>query len=309
MSTHLRHWRTLLLSALALLALLGTIVPATGARAVGNVDWFGWGVNVDFQHSTWKVRYVTYLGSNLPTPHVVAEDVEDISAQCTEEGSSNLSYPTADSAYFDGNVYIQCALPSVRGALANLGYTPPSGDQPFCPCTLGGGPFWVDGQVRQLSGTGSMPFLDASDRGVRVNLLLDGTKVRTKLEVTRTQPPGGFISYASPEWTIDSAGNRTLMGWDGDGIVAVADHFGWLNYLTDTDPGWRSFFKADVSGNTIGYWNESPTMTMSGTSNINGDYRIGMNGGTLYIGYSPSTGRYLTGEIKNGGADPGCSGA
>jgi hypothetical protein len=305
MSTHLRRWRMLLLSALVLLALLGTITPATGARAVGKVDWFGWGVNVDFQHSTWRVRYVTYLGSNSPAPHVVAENVKDISGQCSSGGSSKLSYPTPDSAYFDGNVYIQCALPSVRGELTRLGYTPPSGDQAFCPCTLGGGPLWVDGQVSQLSGTGTMPFLDVSDRGVRVNLLLNGAVARTKLEVTRTQPPGGFISYTSPEWKLDPAGNRTLVGWDGDGIVAVADHFGWLDYLTD--PGWRPFFKADVYGSTIGSWSESPTT--SSTSNLTGNYQVGMNGGTLYIGYSPSTGRYFTGEIKNGGVEPGCSGA
>ncbi len=303
MSVHLRHRRPVLISALMVITLFFAIVPVTGAQSPGNVDWFGWGVKVNFRNKTWKVDYVTYLGSNSPLG-VVAEKHRDISAQCTPHGSKQLSYPSDDAAFFDGKVHLQCNLPSVRGELVNLGYTPPSGDQPFCICMLGGAPFWVDGQVKLTNSSGTMPFLDASDRGVRVNLLVNGAKARTKLEVTRAQPPGGFMTYTSPEWTIDPAGNRTLMGWDGPKIVAVANHFHWLDYLTD--PGWEPFFMANVRNNKIGYWNEAPTQ--SGTSTLSSNYKVGMNGGTLYIGYSPSTGKYFKGEISEGGVDPGCDG-
>ena len=115
----------------------------------------------------------------------------------------------------------------------------------------------------------------------------------------------GYLSYIRPRWIIDAAGDRTLAGWDGDGIVAVADHFGWLKYLLD--PGWRTFFRTQVSGNEIGYWNEP--ITESGTSPLSGAYEIGMGSGTLYIGYSPSTMTYFTGEIDDVDMDPGCSGA
>jgi hypothetical protein len=285
------------------ITLFFSIVPVTGAQSSGNYDWFGWGVRVDFQNKTWKVDYVTYLASNSPTPRVVAEKHKDISAQCTKRGSGTLSYPSDEVASFDGNVYLQCNLPSVRGEITNLGYTPPSGDQPFCICMLGGAPFWVDGQVKLINSSGTMPFLDASSRGVRVNLLVNGAKARTKLEVTRAQPPGGFMTYTSPEWTIDPMSNKTLMGWHGPKIAVVANHFNWLDYL---DQGWEPFFTTNVRGNKIGYWNESPTQ--SGTSTLSSNYKVGMDSGTLYIGYSPSTGKYFKGEISEGGVDPGCDG-
>lgn len=302
MSIYMRLRYRLVVVGMMLVVLFSSFGHAARAIEVKEtVDWFGWGVNVDFQNNTWKVIYTTYLGSNVPTPHVVAEDVRDISAQCTKRGLGNLTYPTPDSAYFDGTVYIQCNLPSVRSALIELGYTPPGGDQPFCPCTLGGGPLWVAGQFRQLTESGTMPVLDASARGLRMSLQVNGASAQTKLEVKR---PNGSLSYSTPPWTIDAAGDRTLAGWDGDGIVAVADHFGWLKYL---DSGWRPFFNIEVSGNKIGYWNEP--IIESGTSALNGNYELGMNSGSLYIGYSPATGKYFTGEIDEADADPGCSGA
>lgn len=305
MLAYLRRNRALLAGALVSVVLLATAVPAGNARATSTVDWFGWGAKVDFANNSWKVTYSTYLGVNSSTPHVVSSSTDDISGQCVKRGAGTLSFPSADSAYFDGKVYIQCSLPSFRGELAKLGFVPPSGDQPFCPCTLGGGPLWADAQVRQLTTNGTMPLLDASDRGVRVNLTVNGAQASTNLVVRRTQPPGGYINYTSPQWGIDSAGNRTVVGWDGDAIVAVADHFHWLDYLTDQN--WRPFFQTNVVNNKIGYWNESPTQ--SGTNTLTGNYELGMSGGTLYIGYSPSTGKYFKGEIDEGGIDPGCSGA
>jgi UDP-2,3-diacylglucosamine pyrophosphatase LpxH len=151
-----------------------------------------------------------------------------------------------------------------------------------------------------------MPLLDASDRGVRVNLLVNGTKARTKLDVTRAQPQGGVVTYTSPEWTVDAAGNRTMMGWHGKKIVAVADHYHWLDYLADTR--WRPFFQTQVSGSTIGSWNESSTTTIRDKQTRAGNYQMGMNAGTLYIGYSPSTNQYFTGDIERVGGDPGCDG-
>lgn len=302
--TDTQRTRQRVLSMIALVVLLLAFMPTPGAQATTTIDWFGWGVKVNFEHNTWKVIYVTYLGSNAPSPHVVSEEIVDITSHCQERGTGSLTYPSEDSAYFDGTVYIKCNLPSFQGALLNLGYTPPSGDDPFCPCMLGGGPFWADGEIRPLTTVGAMPLLDASDRGVRLGLLVNGNQARTRLEVLRAQSAGS-MTFTSPQWAVDPASNRTLLGWHGAGIVAVADHFGWLKYLQD--PGWRQFFITQVSGPTIGYWNEPPTT--SATDSTTGDYRLGMNGGELYIGYSPSSGQYFTGEIDEVGIDPGCSGA
>ena len=299
---HCRH--PLLVGMLMLIMLFISNVPAANAQQATKYDWFGWGVKVDFQNSAWKVDYITYLGVNSPSPKIVKEQVKDISADCEQGGAGTLSYPTAESAYFNGNVYLRCELPSVRDALVELGYTPP-GDGSFCICTLGGAPFWVDGEVRQLNTLGTMPLLDVGSRGVRVNLLVSGGTARTRLEVTRT-PPSGPITYTSPDWPIDMVGNRTLAGWGGKKLVMVADHFNWLDYLADA--GWRPFFQNNVQGRTIGSWNESSTTTVSDTRTFTGNYRMSMSAGTLYVGYNPSANTYFTGEIETIGVDPGCSG-
>ena len=37
-------------------------------------------------------------------------------------------------------------------------------------------------------------------------------------------------------------------------------------------------------------------------------YELGVDGGTLYIGYSPDTGDHFEGTIGPGGLEPGCKG-
>lgn len=293
---------------IVLAVLLTSLATGHSAYAAPTPDWFGWGVHVGFQNNTWRVLYVTYVGANSPTPQVLKSSVLDISSYCVQQGSGTLTYPTANSAYFDGSTYIQCELPSLITGLSNLGYTPPSGGSPICTCALSAGPFWVDAHVRQISpSAGNMPLFDASDRGVRMNLVTNNGKVRTQMMVAQnlSATPHVFTTYTSPERTIDPTGNRDVMGWHGRALVRVADHFGWLNYLTD--PAWRTFFKNSVTANTLGVWHESPSA--SGTTAITSGYELGMGGGDLYIGYSPSTGRYFRGELIEGGIEPGCKGS
>ncbi len=109
MSVHLRHRRPVLISALMVITLFFSIVPVTGAQSSGNYDWFGWGVNVDFQNKTWKVDYVTYLGSNSPTPSVVAENRRDISAQCTRRGSAKSH--RSQAPIFSAKRCVTCPAP------------------------------------------------------------------------------------------------------------------------------------------------------------------------------------------------------
>lgn len=300
--------RRLLAIAAILVTMLVATMPGSSAYASSGPDWFGWGVHVEFQNNTWRVLYVTYVGKNTPSPQVLASSVQDISTHCVQQGTGTLTYPTANSAYFDGKTYIRCELPALSAGLSALGYTPPSGGNPICACALGAGPFWVDAHVRQLSpAAGNMPLFDASERGVRMNLVTNSGKVRTQMMVAQNlaATPRVFTTYTSPERTIDPAGNRDVMGWHGRAVVRVADHFGWLNYLTD--PAWRTFFKNDVFNNTLGVWHESPAV--SGTTTITSGYELGMGGGDLYIGYSPATGKYFQGELIVGGIEPGCKGS
>lgn len=293
-------------AAIVLAILLVSLASGRSAYATPGPDWFGWGVHVDFANNTWRVLYITYIGRNAPGPQVIGSSVTDISSHCDVNPGGTLSFPTPDSAFFDGKTYIVCDLPDLRQGIAALGYLPPSGMNPVCPCAMGAGPFWVDAHVRQLNpSSGSMPLFDAGNRGVRMNLVVNGNKVRTQLGVAQSLMPVSYTVYTSPEQVIDPAGTRHVMGWYGPGVVRVADHFGWLNYLTD--PGWRTFFKTSVVGDQIGYWHESPTA--SGTTTLSSGYELGMDSGTLYIGYSPSSGKYFQGELIEGGIEPGCKGS
>lgn len=307
MSTPVRYRRSA--AAIIVLAVLFvSLAVGRSAYATPTPDWFGWGVHVDFQNSTWRVRYVTYVGANNPTPQVLASSVQDISTNCVQQGTGTLTYPSANSAYFDGNTYIRCELPSLSAGLSALDYTPPSGGNPISSCALGAGPFWVDAHVRQIHpSVGNMPLFDASDRGIRMNLVTNSGMVRTQMMVAQnlSATPRVFTTYTSPDRTIDPAGNRDVMGWHGRALVRVADHFGWLNYLTD--PAWRTFFRNSVINNTLGVWHESPSV--SGTTTLTGGYELGMGGGDLYIGYSPATGKYFQGELIVGGVEPGCKGS
>src|SRR4029453_13238272 len=87
----------------------------------------------------------------------------------------------------------------------------------------------------------------------------DGVVARTRMALSSR-------TYISPDWAVDSAGNRMVMGQHGPGTVAVASYFGWLDFLTG--PNWDNFFNSFVKGTYVGHWVESPGtfLRMSGTS-------------------------------------------
>lgn len=295
--------RHAILLAIALFALAAAAIPSTRVQAATTTNWFGWGVKIRFANSMPQVSYVTYIGTNTPTPAVQQIGLRDISASCTTVGT--VGYPNAATARFNGSSYIRCALPSGRDELLKLGYTPPSGDGSFIACPIGGGPFWADASVSGMQViTGTYPLFDASDLGVRMNVQINGGSARTQIQAaTRLQAPATFASYNSPYWPINGTSNHAVMGWYGKGIVAVADSFAWFDYLSS--PSWRTFYNG-VGGTNLGYWYEAPvTQQQLPTS---GKYEVGLSRGTLYIGYSPSSGTYYTGNLSAGGLEPGCKG-
>lgn len=87
-----------------------------------------------------------------------------------------------------------------------------------------------------------------------------------------------------------------VIGEDGPAIVAVASHFGWLNFLAD--PNWDDFFNG-VTGTTIGHWVESPSAHWTAPA---GQYKLKTQSEYLYIGYSPATSTYLRGELGASGS-------
>jgi hypothetical protein len=302
MRTFLR--RQLLVVGFLMLVIAAAPVSAHSARAAASTNWFGWGIKLRFVNSQPSVTYVAYIGTDSPAPQVLKSRGLDISSSCTTVGA--VSYPSSTTARFDGPSYIACALPSARDELAQLGYTPPSGDNPFAACTIGGGPYWVDANIKSLpAAAGTYPLYDLSDLGLRTTVQTTGSQVRMALQAaTSLQTPAMFSTYNSPYWAAGASTNHVVMGWYGKGIVAVANRFNWLDYLAN--PGWQTFYNNSVTGAKLGYWYEAPVAQQPIPTT--GSYELGMKQGTLYIGYSPASGAYFTGDLVGGGIEPGCKG-
>jgi len=301
--THTQHIRRR--SAALALAVLGAILclaPST-ASAASNKGWYGWGVSVELKGGAPDVDFVAYVAEDGTTPRIVASQTTDISSTCVKRGSGTITYSSA-GATFDGRSYLQCELPSWYDATSELGFNLPGNGEPMV-CSAGGGPLWGDFEASlDPTATGTMPVLSAPTSGIRVMAESTGATARARLDLAQTIG-GPWTSYRSPSWTVTPSPARALIGQEGDGLVMVADSFGWLDYFANLS--WRSFFTTAVEGAKMGTWVESTAPTAHTTINAS-RYELGVDGGPLYIGYDPHTAGKLDGTLGGGHKEPGCKG-
>jgi hypothetical protein len=148
-----------------------------------------------------------------------------------------------------------------------------------------------------------MPVIDASVAGIVLNAVGNTVSSRARLDLDRTLG-GATTSYYSTTWpTASSPLASTLVGMEGDGIVDVTSHFGWSEFVGGE---WQTWFQDEVEGATVGSWEDSGSYDSSLVTGRR--YELGIDGGTIYIGYSPSTGRHFEGTIGGAEVDPGCQG-
>lgn len=294
----IRRAQLVLVLVLAMVALAAPIAPKAHAQA--SVDWYGWGLHVNITNGAPQVLFISYLGSNLPRPRVLADYTEDISSRCTTHGKLTYS-ADGDSAIFDGSSYISCDVPAWGQKLAQWNPALDPAQATVCSCALGG-PFWVDAEVNISGQLGTLPIFDASELGVEMNLLSKGTNARTEVVLARDLGISS-TSYSSQSWPVSTTADRVVMGTSGPQLVAVADHFSWLSNLVD--PNWRKFFKTQVGSNTFGHWHESPSSWSTGTADR---YELGTGASTVYIGYNTASDTYFKGTFDEGGIEPGCKG-
>jgi hypothetical protein len=267
----------------AMTALLAAAAPVS-AQVPGPPDWVAWHMKISFEGQQPHIIYTSYSGTDDP-PAVTSWSERDITSNCTVVG--NLSYDQNDYAIFDGSSYIRCPLPPKPTGIINCGK----------------GPFWFAADVRLNKQQAVNPLFEGTENGNRMfafGLPSNGTSARTQLQLLSQ-------SYRSLQWGInDIDGNRMMYGVNGKSIVAVVDYFetlgiSWLGFMSN----WESFFETGVTGTKIGHLVQNPpassTMTLSGP--------IWSHPNVVHIGYSPSTGNYLTGALKQGEIDPpGCRG-
>ena len=295
--------------ALAVAALLAAPVPAaaegpdqppTDLDGATVADWYGWGAKIEIVAAKPVVTFVVYVGQDGTPPTIIASETTDISKTCVERGAGSITYRQR-SAVFDGASYLRCRLPSWAVASADLGFALPGGGETLV-CRAGGAPTWGDHDVTlNANVTGTFPLLHAPSVGIATSIVSNGTTARTRLSLARVLG-ASVTTYRSPAWTVGGR-DRGVVGLDGDGLVAVADHFHWLDYLVDQS--WRGFFQGNVANATVGSWLETPVQTSTAGARR---YQLGVNGGPLFIGFDPASGAHLRGTLHTGGGDPGCQG-
>jgi hypothetical protein len=290
--------RRLVLALIAAILLLGSAGAPTAEAQAGGPYWSGWGLRVDFPNTmprAPRVIYTVYYGENLPTPRVIDSTEIDISAQCS---AFNLVY-TAQGAQFDGSSsHIVCAVPAWRDELSLLNPALPPAAGPTVTCAAGNGPLWGAGDIRIGAQNRTHTLFDASDLGVRLSIPVSNGRAQTELALSSG-------AQRSLKWTISSLRNQVVIGQNGPAIVEVADHFAWLNSLTD--PIWRDFFTNQVVGPTMGHYYEKPTSTQTWATPPS--YALGTDASTVYIGRRASGGSFFKGELISAVIDPGCQGA
>jgi len=305
--THARpiRRRTAALALVALGAALALLPGTAAAKQAPAGAWFGWGTKfrVDANGAP-KVTFVAYVAEDGTPIRVLASKETDLA--CDELGNGSITYDgVAGTAAFDGASYLACQLPSWEEATSEIGYDLPDTGECMV-CATGGAPIWGDMAVTPALGvSGTMPIIDASDAGIRLSVETTGATAHSRLDIDRVLGTTSINTYRSSNWDIATSPlAHTVVGMEGDGIVAIADYFNWLDYLTGT---WRPWFKSVVEGAKVGSWEEETTSPQKGT--VTGrQYELGVDGGELYIGYSPDSGDFFQGTLGPGGIEPGCKG-
>jgi hypothetical protein len=294
MSSAALHARRLPILLLAIIALITAALPAPTARASVAPAWAAWAITADFKGGAMQVVYTAYIGTQPPNAEVLAWSSQDITTSCSVSG---LTF-SGDYGVFNGSTMISCPVPSWRDQIFALDPSLAQARGNKVTEVPGGGPLWAAADVILDPSTGENPVVDARDLGMVFSMPRAGATARTKITLNSG-------SYVSGSWNVDNlAGNRTLMGADGPVIVAIDDALGWIDFLKS--PDWQNYFNS-VSGAEIGYRTEGPG-TWQGVQSASAPYTLKTTAGTVYIGYSPSTGAHFRGKIRAIRFDPGSKG-
>jgi hypothetical protein len=267
-------------------------MPLQQASAQAQTQWGAWHLKIDFPETTGsspqprtpRIAYTLYRAVGA-TPTIQDWVQTDISKDCKVVGT--LTYDQAGYAIFNGSSFIRCKLPP----------KPPG----IVSCNAGA--FWFAADVRLNGKKAVNPIFEgvtAPNHEFTFALPGDGVTSRTRLEL-----PAG--SYTTSQWSVNTAGgNRMMIGAHGPTMVGVTDYFetqglDWLGFMDK----WQDFFEPAVTGAKVGHLVQAPDATwLTGGAGL-----PWMHPEHVFIGYSPATGSYFEGALRNGEIDPpGCFG-
>lgn len=264
------------------LTMLGATVAPQQAQAVASADGTAWHLKVDFPNNMLRVVYTLYEvdGDPLTVTNLVQTD---ITSTCITQGA--LSFDANGYAIFDGSTAIRCTLPPEPAGVTN------------CDCPI---PFWTAADVRPAF-SGQNPLIEGTTNNTReftVSVPRNGNNVRAGLQLFNQ-------SYLSAPWA-HTMYTQFLLSSKGPGLVEVADALDDAGVsVLDYVPGWESHFASIKTANTLDLLAQPTGATWStafpGSPWTHPDF--------VYIGYSPTSGNYFTGGLKQLEIDPpGCRG-
>lgn len=269
---------------LALGFALVMLLAALPAQASAEPPTTAWHLKVDFPNNQLRAVYTRYTFSGDPVT-VAQLHQFDITSRCQTQGT--LTFDTDGYAIFDGKTAIRCPLPP---PVAGMG----GNRQPL---------FWMGADVRLTTNNRSNPLIEAR-RGNSSEFILsaprNGASARTRLQLYGQD-------YLTAPWSPGTS-SQIALGAGGKNIVALADALELENVpVLDYVPAWRDYFATFDPDGSLDQLHQPSGATWSSAFSLPGAPWTYPS--EVFIGYSPSTGKFFEGGLRHLEIDPpGCRG-
>ncbi len=231
--THARHsrMRSAVLAIAALLAALALLPSAAAAKEAPPGAWYGWGAKFRVENGAPVVTFITYVAEDGTPVRFLAEK-ETRALDCVEHGQRQHHLrrrgrhggvrrrlvPRVRPPVVGGGDQRDRLRPARHGRVHGLrhGRRPDLGRHGGHAGARGLG---NDADHRRERGA-----------GIRLSVESTGVTARSRLDVDRVLGTTSINTYRSSTWDIATSPlARTVVGMEGDGIVAVATtSTGWL---------------------------------------------------------------------------------
>lgn len=253
-----------------LLAVLIGFTLFLGVQAAGAAPtrWARWWTNTSFPNNVMDTDLVIQLGYTTQNGQNVITQQQTFNVNCTAVGNPIVQ---GNKATFDGSSSFACALPNIRDLVG----------------VMSNGTLWIGDEC-----AAKRPALTAS-------LTLDGTP---------NNPAGDNplfyrddIQFSLP---LKASTQNAKLVASFDGALATSDGFA----ISAGDQAVTAVY-IKTNPNTF-----APTFTIDSLSlvstppTVNGPFTLSNLESTIYIGYSPATGKYFEGSLTSLLVDPVCVG-
>ncbi|HRQ40535.1 MAG TPA: hypothetical protein PLD25_21685 [Chloroflexota bacterium] len=253
-----------------LLAVLIGFTLFLGVQAAGAtpIRWARWWTNTSFPNDAMDTDLVIQLGYTTQNGQNVITQQQSFNVSCTAVGNPVI---LSGKATFDGSSYFSCALPNIRDLVYGMSNgTLWIGDSCAAKRPALTGILTIDGTPNNLAGDNPLFYREDIQFSLPLKVSTQEAKVVTAFDGVGAVSDGFAIS----------AGNQA--------VTAV---------YVRTNPG---VFAPTFTVDSLSL--------VSTPSTVNGPFWLTNLDTTIYIGYSPVSGKYFEGTLSSLLVDPVCVG-